>query len=167
MLQIVKATASERQLIFRTAAAKMHISQEMMEKDFWVCRTLQILFQDEWLRRVLCFKGGTSLSKVFHLIQRFSEDIDLILDWRCVTQEDPPLSRSNKKQDIFNKSIQESSGDYISGKLLKRIAGVIDPECSIEADEHDKHILLLEYPKAFSISYITPHIRLEIGPLAA
>lgn len=150
MQRIVKASINERRQIFQTVAAKMHISQEMVEKDFWVCRTLQNIFQNENLRKILRFKGGTSLSKVFHLIQRFSEDIDLILDWRCVTDENPLLSRSNTKQDNFNKNIQEISGKYISGILLQMIAVVIDSECSIKPDERDNHVLLLEYPKTFS-----------------
>jgi len=167
MQRIIKASSNERQQIFQTAATQMHISPEMVEKDFWVCRTLQNVFQDEKLRKILRFKGGTSLSKVFHLIQRFSEDIDLILDWRCVTDENPLLSRSNTKQDSFNKSIQENSGKYISENLRTMISAVIDPECSIKTDERDNHVLLLEYPKTFSASYIVPHIRLEVGPLAA
>ena len=51
------------------------------------------------------FKGGTSLSKVFDLIQRFSEDIDLILDWNEVVKDDLNLERSKTKQDKFNKSV--------------------------------------------------------------
>ncbi len=62
----------------------------VVEKDFWVTWTLDKLFAHAELSRILMFKGGgTSLSKVFGLIERFSEDIDLILDWRVVTGEDP------------------------------------------------------------------------------
>lgn len=56
----------------------------MIEKDFWVCWTLDYLFHDSPWKEHLAFKGGTSLSKCFDLIHRFSEDIDLILDWRLV-----------------------------------------------------------------------------------
>ena len=80
MDRIVNASPLERQYVFQTTAAAMRIAPEMIEKDFWVCRALQKMFHDETLRKILRFKGGTSLSKVFRLIQRFSEDVDLILD---------------------------------------------------------------------------------------
>ena len=50
-----------------------------LEKDYWVCRVLDILFENKALNPHLCFRGGTSLSKAFHCIQRFSEDIDIAL----------------------------------------------------------------------------------------
>ena len=64
-------------------------SVAVVEKDFWVCWTLKHLFEHPDLSKLMIFKGGTSLSKVFGLIDRFSEDIDLILDWRVVTDIDP------------------------------------------------------------------------------
>ena len=167
MDKIINASPEERQRVFQTAAAALRIAPEMVEKDFWVCRILQKLFQDEALRKILRFKGGTSLSKVFHLIQRFSEDVDLILDWRCVTGENPLLPRSNTKQDIFNKSIQDSSGKYISGDLRAMVDAAMGGECSVVSDVNDDHVLLLQYPLSFRSSYIVPHIRLEIGPLAS
>ena len=167
MDRIVKASSQERKNVFQTAAANMRIAPEMIEKDFWVCRSLQKMFQDETLRKILRFKGGTSLSKVFRLIQRFSEDVDLILDWRCVSDENPMLSRSNTKQDTFNKAMQEKSGKFISGELRSMIASTMGDECSVVPDENDKHVLLLNYPVTFTSSYIVPHIRLEVGPLAA
>ena len=167
MDRIIKASKGERQRVFQTAAAALRIAPEMVEKDFWVCRILQKLFQDEKLRNILRFKGGTSLSKVFHLIQRFSEDVDLILDWRCVTDEDPLRQRSNTKQDDFNKSIQKDSGGYITGELRAMIDSAMGGECSVVVDDNDDHVLILQYPLTFRSSYIVPHIRLEIGPLAA
>ena len=128
MDRIVNASPQERQYVFQTTAAALRIAPEMIEKDFWVCRALQKMFRDELLRKILRFKGGTSLSKVFRLIQRFSEDVDLILDWRCVTDENPLLARSNTKQDNFNKAIQEKSGKFISGKLRSLIDAAMDGE---------------------------------------
>ena len=98
---------------------------------------------------------------------RFSEDIDLILDWRCVTSENPLKPRSNSKQDLFNKDIQNISGTCISTTLCKIIADAIGEECSVAADPADPHVLLVKYPESFPKSYITPHIKLEIGPLAS
>jgi hypothetical protein len=167
MKQILKASSNERKLVFETAATKLQIPPEMIEKDFWVCWSLQRLFSDKELRKILRFKGGTSLSKVFNLIKRFSEDIDLILDWRCVTVENPLENRSNTKQDLFNKGIQFNSGAYISNSLYSLISNAMGDECLVSVDSEDPHVILINYPKTFSESYITPNIKLEIGPLAA
>ncbi len=109
MKRLVETNAEERTNLFRQCARTKHIPFHMVEKDFWVCWVLSRIFGDQRLRKLLRFKGGTSLSKVFHLIERFSEDIDLILDWREVTQDDPMKERSNAQQDKFNKRVQEES----------------------------------------------------------
>lgn len=72
---------ADRADLFRETSTRMGLPPVLIEKDFWVCWTLGQLFTDESLREVLLFKGGTSLSKVFHLINRFSEDIDLAVDY--------------------------------------------------------------------------------------
>ena len=58
----------------------MGMHEAIIEKDFWVCLMLDYLFHKCKWKTNFTFKGGTSLSKCYHLIQRFSEDIDLILD---------------------------------------------------------------------------------------
>ena len=67
----------ERALFFRTAAEIMYMPFEIIEKDYWVVWVLERLFSLEKMKSHLTFKGGTSLSKVYGLIDRFSEDIDL------------------------------------------------------------------------------------------
>lgn len=80
MDRIAHADAAERRLVFEAAAVRLGTTPAVVEKDFWVCYTLEHLFHRCPLSELLTFKGGTSLSKAFHLIQRFSEDVDLILD---------------------------------------------------------------------------------------
>ncbi len=70
----------ERSQIFSETAAQMGITPAIVEKDFWVCWVLEKIFSSESLKSKLLFTGGTSLSKVYNVIERFSEDIDLILD---------------------------------------------------------------------------------------
>lgn len=99
MDNIVKLSKDERQELFSETARQMHTTNAIVEKDFWVVWTLGKIFSEEKLNKILMFKGGTSLSKVFDLIGRFSEDIDLILDWNLVSQSDPNDKRSKNKQD--------------------------------------------------------------------
>ena len=167
MRRLVNANAEERANLFRLCSRARRIPYGMVEKDFWVCWALSRIFSDTWLRERLRFKGGTSLSKVFHLIERFSEDIDLILDWRLVTQDDPMKDRSNAQQDKFNKRVQEESADYISTTLKERIATVFDGECRVGTDADDGHIIWIEYPHDDNSGYLLPRVKLEIGPLAA
>lgn len=77
-LGFLELSSDERRLYIEQAAIQRNVSPVIMEKDFWVCWLLGILFKSEFARH-LVFKGGTSLSKVFGVIDRFSEDIDLSL----------------------------------------------------------------------------------------
>jgi len=156
-----------RELFIQTAAIK-GMTPAIIEKDFWVCWTLGRLFSHPELSKLLMFKGGTSLSKVFKLIERFSEDIDLILDWRVlVGDEDPLLDRSNTKQGNFNKVLVEKSAAYIGSELLLTISAALAPICTCELAADDVQVINVKYPAAFSDGYLRPEIRLEIGPLAA
>ena len=75
-LSFLELPGHERRLYFEQAAGRRGVSAVVLEKDFWVCWLLGVLFRSEFRDR-LVFKGGTSLSKVFRVIERFSEDIDL------------------------------------------------------------------------------------------
>lgn len=72
---------------------------------------LDYLFHRYAWKERLVFKGGTSLSKAYHLIERFSEDIDLILDWRLLGYgiEEPWEPRSNTQQDKFSESSEKKT----------------------------------------------------------
>ena len=81
MNKVAHLGTAERRSLFREAATLRGIQPAIIEKDFWVCWVLKALFSEPTLKDHLVFKGGTSLSKVYRLIDRFSEDIDLVLDW--------------------------------------------------------------------------------------
>ena len=72
-------STNDRKLALDDAALRMHMEPVILEKDFWVSWLLGLLFAQPALAPYLVFKGGTSLSKVFGVIDRFSEDIDLCL----------------------------------------------------------------------------------------
>src|ERR1700693_632455 len=79
MDDFAKGKPAERQPYFEETAARRSSTTTAVEKDFWVCWTLKHLFAPKHIPE-LRFKGGTSLSKMFHLIDRFSEDIDISMD---------------------------------------------------------------------------------------
>jgi len=160
-------TDAERKELFAESANIKGISPAIIEKDFWVCWTLKRIFEHPALSQLLMFKGGTSLSKVFHLIERFSEDIDMILDWRVVTSRDPLEQLSKTKQIKLNKDINSHAIEYIANELLPFIQETIEPICSCSVDYKDKHNINIKYPSAFSDEYLRPEVLLEIGPLAS
>jgi len=128
---------------------------------------LNRLFQEPDLGRQLMFKGGTSLSKVYHLIERFSEDIDLVLDWRILGGEDPLAGRSRTKQAQLNAALNERAQQYIGGELLRLVKMALDGVCDCRVDGDDPHVIDIKYPAAFPDEYLRPEVRLEIGPLAS
>ncbi len=79
MEQFAKRSDTERQDILQESAARRGIRDVVIEKDFWVCWTLDRLYALLELGDHITFKGGTSLSKAYGLIERFSEDIDLTI----------------------------------------------------------------------------------------
>jgi hypothetical protein len=108
------------------------------------------------LARLLMFKGGTSLSKAYRLIERFSEDIDLILDWRAVTGQDPLAERSKAQQEKLNAAINEQAQAFIGGALLARIAGALGDLCLCAIAADDPHVIEIRYPASFPDRYLRP-----------
>jgi len=167
MDNIAILAASQRAELFSETAAQRGMTPAIVEKDFWVTWVLSRLFADSTLAAQLMFKGGTSLSKVYGLIERFSEDIDLILDWQVVSGDDPLADRSKTKQDALNKAINQQAEVYIAGELLSRVRDCLGEVCQCEVDEADPYVINVRYPGAFSDEYLRPEVRLEVGPLAS
>lgn len=155
------------------AARKKGMHPAIIEKDFWVCWTLDYLFGESAYKDSIAFKGGTSLSKGFDLIERFSEDIDLIFDWRLLGYEAnaPWEKRSNTKQDEFVKRINEDAASFLREKLMPEMQAYIEKQnvanSVLQIDEKDPQTLRFFYPQSFSDNSILQEIRLETGALAA
>ena len=145
----------------------------MVDKDFWVCWTLDYLFHDCPWAEHLAFKGGTSLSKCFGLIQRFSGDIDLILDWRLLGYEkdEPWTERSKTRQDKFNKAANTRTEEFLRETFLSQLQAdfekMLNEKFSLYIGEEDPQTVCFGYSKSFQEGSILPVIRLEIGALAA
>lgn len=173
MRNIAKLSDNDRRELFRNTADKMGLHDAIVEKDFWVCFTLDYLFHRSPWKEVITFKGGTSLSKAFHLISRFSEDIDLILDWRVLgyAVNEPWEKRSNTKQDVFNKEANARAEVFLAETFCPAVKEGLSQELGREAnvyiDEKDKQTVIFAYPHLFTNAATLQVIRLEIGALAA
>ena len=167
MDKVAHLAAGQRRELFSEAAARLGMTPAVVEKDFWVTWMLQRLFADPKLARLLMFKGGTSLSKAYGLIERFSEDIDLILDWRVLSDDDPLAERTPTQQKKLNTEIDTQAQTYIAGPLLAQIATITGDLCQCAIGTDDAHVIEVRYPAAFPDTYLRPELRLEIGPLAA
>ncbi len=173
MRQLALRTQQEREELFLVAARERHLSEAIVEKDFWVCWTLEYLFHHSPWAEHLAFKGGTSLSKCFGLIQRFSEDIDVILDWRLLgySAEESWRGRSKNQQDKFNKAVNGKTEVFLSEEFLPRLeqdfSKLLNQPFQLFIEPSDPQTVCFAYPLSFQEAAILPLVRLEIGTLAA
>lgn len=172
MYNIAKLKTSDRKELFNNVAYKMGLNPAIIEKDYYVTITLDYLFNHSLYKDYFIFKGGTSLSKCFNLISRFSEDIDLILDWNAIgiSDEEAFSERSKTSQDKFSKHVNQLADAFIKEKLLKDLRNglksLLGNEVNISYTDNSQVVEFL-YPSEFTDPSILQSIRLEIGPIAA
>lgn len=173
MLKVANLSTKDREALFRNTAQKMGLNEAIVEKDFWVCWTLNYLFQLSKWKNHFSFKGGTSLSKSYGLIERFSEDIDLILDWRLLgyALNEPWYERSKTKQDQFNKDANRRTADFLVDNLIPSIyldfKSHFHDSFDLYLDKLDPQTIIFAYPQIFNDDSIQKVIRIEIGVLAS
>ena len=124
--EVIAAGDDARRDLFLTTAGRLGTAVQNVEKDFWVCWTLDALFNGlpEDTPRLL-FKGGTSLSKSFGLIDRFSEDIDITVfrnDLGEAASVEELEALSGKKRRARLDAIKEACQAFIAGPLLRDIS---------------------------------------------
>jgi hypothetical protein len=182
MDKVALLDASDRAALFGETGAARGVANTIVEKDFWVCWTLKRLFElQNEDAPTLIFKGGTSLSKAFGAIRRFSEDIDLSFDRADLGytgDRDPEKDGISRKQAA--KLIDDLVGDvekHIAEKLMpalrtaiaKHLGEPTNGEWSLEVDESDRQTVNFHYPTALpkeeyeGMAYITPRVKLEFG----
>ena len=162
--------ARERSDILGTAAARSGRSALILEKDVWLCWVLQTLFSIPD-RHPMAFKGGTSLSKIYGIIDRFSEDVDITLDYRAFGDDFDPFA-----SDVSKTAIRRF-GDRLRSGVASYILEVVAPALRVAADRleqapgyevrigDDGETIRFVYPSAVeeSIDYLRSEILLEFG----
>ena len=185
------AAADDDRLAFiNEAAARRDVVPIIIEKDFWVCWTLRRLMETPGLGEHLTFKGGTSLSKAYGIIDRFSEDIDLTIGRSApqIGQTKPPMENgiSGKERDRRAKDLKAAAQAYVRDTAMPALEAAIEKAIGTRAgwavvldpDDNDEQTILFEYPRlldygafgtggfgegAFGGGYIKPRIKLEFG----
>jgi hypothetical protein len=182
---VLAASDEERRDLFVGAADRLRTNEQNIEKDFWVCWTLHALFNELQAGGPrLLFKGGTSLSKGYGLIERFSEDIDITVFREDIGQPatvEELEALSGKKRNARLEAIKAACQEYIQGPMLERLsvllrqtlesANLNSNRARVEADPQDPdgQSLLLWYPTATAEgnAYIRRAIKIESGAKSA
>ena len=168
--------ANQRLNEYRIAADKIGTLPEHIEKDLWTCHVLDALFNaDASDSPRLLFKGGTSLSKVYDAIQRFSEDVDITVfrqDIEFSGNTDPanPALSNNRRRKLVE-ALLGKTADFIQGDLcLSLEESLHDCTVRLDPDDTDGVTLLVEYGSLYETgadSYVQPRIKIEGGARSA
>ncbi len=176
MIKFILLSPEERRLYFEQVASSMKVSPLIIEKDFWVCYTLHKLFSLPLIGETLIFKGGTTLSKIYDIIQRFSEDIDISIDRKSLSSEeyDPAEAgigtkekqrRLSKLADLCRLKIDEEIQPLLSESMDKDVP---ESDWVLEKDHSDPdgQTLSFKYPSVLinmKSGYIRPAVKIEMG----
>jgi hypothetical protein len=175
MNKIARLSNEERNELFQQTANNRGINFQIVEKDFWVCWTLKQLFELPEISEFLIFKGGTSLSKVYGIIERFSEDIDVAIDRKYLSftdeEELQTLSRNKLNQKIaeLDNICQEVVEKQILNLLAESFSNTLDEsnwQLSMDADDPYGQTILFEFPRTMKdvpLDYIKPIVKIELG----
>lgn len=177
--QVIATPARDRLDLFLAAANRLGSPVGNIEKDFWVCWTLNALYH-----RLppngprLLFKGGTSLSKAYNLINRFSEDIDVTVfrdDLNQAASIEDLAALSNKKRHAKLDAIRDSCRTHVTGALREALALRLAEDTNgagrieIDPDDSDGQTLLVWYPEVEPRdgAYVRPAVKIESGAKSA
>lgn len=154
---------TKRQII-QQAAEQLGMAPFAVEKDWWVVQTLAIIFEME-VGKHLVFKGGTSLSKGWGLIERFSEDIDFAIDRSYLGFEGTlgKEQRTKLRKEAHRFITHEFYTSLKDGFVARGLQVNITVETASSSDQ-DPTLVYIEYPNVIEIpGYILPRVQVEIG----
>lgn len=161
----LKLSDEDKKSIFVEVSNNRGLSSAAVEKDWWVVRTLELIYKTEIASNTV-FKGGTSLSKAWELIDRFSEDIDLALDRKF-------LGFDKKMTGAQVTKLRKESFNYISKKFFPLLQNKFDESGfenvilkirEAESTDVDPLVIEVNYPDSTDkIEYLPPVVLIEIG----
>src|SRR5438128_1676505 len=177
MDEFARRPAADRRAFIEEAASRRDLTPIVIEKDFWVCWTLRRLTTTPELKDHVTFKGGTSLSKAYGIIQRFSEDVDLTIrrDAPLIDQIAQPMERgiSGKERDRRIKALKAAAQAYVETVAMPSLTKAIEAalgttegwNVQLDPEDKDRQTLLFNYPRTSGRGndYIKPRIKLEYG----
>lgn len=174
-MSMYELSTTQLKRVLEETAARLNLPPTSIEKDWWVSLVLEALYADALGQR-LTFKGGTSLSKAFKLINRFSEDIDIVIDRKSLGfsgNHDPECAESRSSRKRLVEELKSECALCVREKItpvlrfqMEQLVG--EGPWSVIPDEHDpdKQTLLISYPSLFPESpskYIENHVKIELG----
>lgn len=165
---LLRLPASKRQRLFEEAEDVVGLFPRSIEKDLWVCWTLRELFALPGWGPALTFKGGTSLAKAWKVIERFSEDVDIVISRTHLGFGGERLSQKQLA------NLRGACQSRIRGELLPALRARMVPELSGEVwslelagpdVDPDLQTILFRYPTAFDgpPGYVAPEVKIELG----
>lgn len=169
MNEFLRLSTERQRTVYEEAQARRGLPAQSIEKDFWVCWTLRELFNDARWGPHLTFKGGTSLAKAWKLIERFSEDLDLVIDREYLGFGGATLSNNQQKK--LKVECSRRIHAELKPALESRFCALI-PEDRTWAlrgataeEDVDQQTLLFEYPSVFPTrsAYLRPVVKMEMG----
>jgi len=174
MDRFIKFSGKDRLFAFRKAEEVTGLSEAIIEKDFWVCWILKELFQLDGIKDNLTFKGGTSLSKVYKVIDRFSEDIDISVERAFLGFKDDrdPANVGPKQAKRLIEDLGVECQKFVRGDLYNQLESIIKSKLGssgwmleIDEDDNDGQTILFTYPKLTTKAseYIRPVVKIELG----
>lgn len=165
----------ERQrVVYEEGGRRLGLSAGSVEKDLWVCWTLRALFRLSSSGPHLTFKGGTSLSKGWKLIDRFSEDIDIVINREFLgfggadAPEDASNKQRGKRLEALMLAAQHHVRDVLGPALEQEIRHLLPSrdrwKLEPDADDPDAQTLLFHYPPTMgAAAYVRPVVKIELG----
>lgn len=165
-------SADDRRDALGVAAARARTRPYLLEKDIWVVQVLSILFSAPFAND-LVFKGGTSLSKAYHVIRRFSEDVDITYDIRAfapdlVADDEEPLPPTRSQEKRWTRKIRARLAEWTREYALPAVQeGLARSRCAADVRADADRIYIGYTPLFDGYGFVTPEVKLEFGARSA
>ena len=169
MIKFLQIPDDERRKVYQNVSNEIGVPPQAVEKDVWVTLTLRMVFSSV-LAPHFIFKGGTSLSKAFNLINRFSEDIDLGIDRKYLGFEGD-LSKGQVRK------LRRACHTFVSVELMELLRRQLDAHGvdgnwyglvveNTQISDQDPETILVNYKSLYEeheVYYLQPKVKIEVS----